>query len=144
VILQHLLELRLQVVPEEEHEGVHLQPGPAPVFGRESKKGQVGDPDLPGSANDPPNRLRPLAMPFHPVQGPFFRPTPVSVHDDGQMVRELFFDETMHFKRFKRSWEENRFPNKHQIPSTKYQISSNGQNPKLPQSAMFRSLKFGV
>jgi hypothetical protein len=34
--------------------------------------------------------------------------------------------------------------NQHQIPNTKHPISSNHQNPKLSQGAMFRSLKIGV
>jgi hypothetical protein len=128
VVVQHLLELGFQVVLEEDHQRIDLQAGPAPVFGRKSEESQKGDSDLPGDADDPPDRLRSLAMSFHPVQGPLFRPTPIPVHDDGQMVRELFFHETMHRQNSQGSLKKRGFST-----STKCEISiprSAGPNPK--------------
>ena len=80
---QHFLELGEDEFLEENHQGIHFLPRAAPVFGGESEKREIGDPELAAVLNRLAHGLGALLMARDAVQGPLLGPPAVSIHDDG-------------------------------------------------------------
>src|SRR5690606_1057723 len=70
---------------QEPHQRGHLIGGPFPVLGGEGVDGEVGDAPGHTGSNHPAEGLNPHLVPFVPGKAPTDGPSPVPIHDDGQV-----------------------------------------------------------
>jgi hypothetical protein len=74
---------------EEVHQDGDFVVGAAPVFTRERKQREVGDAALDAGADDAAHGFDAAPMPRNPGQASLPRPTPIAVHDDGDVTRNV-------------------------------------------------------
>jgi hypothetical protein len=70
------------------HQCIHLILRPIPILDRKGVKREVLDSQLTGGPNNDASRFSAGTMPLDPRQMPLPRPTPITIHDDGDMPRQ--------------------------------------------------------
>jgi hypothetical protein len=88
VVAQQRVELRPKVALQELHERPHLAGGPLPVLHREGEQRQDLDAEPCGRLDRIAHRVDAGAMPLDARQVPLRGPSPVAVHDDGDVHRQ--------------------------------------------------------
>ena len=83
----HVVHLFLQVGHEQAHEAGDFFGGALPVFGAEGEQAQVGHAHFSASLDDVAHLPCPGGMPHGRRHEAVFGPTPVAIHDDGNVLR---------------------------------------------------------
>ncbi|MNV41238.1 hypothetical protein D3C71_1328680 [compost metagenome] len=84
-LLVQLADLALQRLHEQAHQQRDLFGGPAPVLGTEGKQRQVAHPGAPTGLDHAAHGLHALGMAGSARQQPPRSPSPVAIHDDGDV-----------------------------------------------------------
>src|SRR5471032_2611106 len=85
-VAAELFEFVPQVVAQQSHQIVDLVGRARPVLGREGEHCQDRNPELAGAANDFAYRVGAPAVTGDAWQPPRLRPSPIAVHDDGDVL----------------------------------------------------------
>jgi len=85
----HLDNLFLQRHQKQPHQKRNFIGGAAPVFGGKGKHGEIAHACVVADVADVFQHIQPFFMPHHARQKAFFRPTPVAIHNNGDMARNL-------------------------------------------------------
>ena len=88
VVLVQFRRLGLEIVDEIFHQRIHLVLGPVPVLGGKGVEREILDAEFPRRADDFARRIRAAPVPLDARQTMLFRPAPVAVHDDGDVLRQ--------------------------------------------------------
>src|SRR5262249_1058275 len=94
VVVQDLVPLAHEELPEQPHQRVHLARRARPVLLAEGVQRERREPEPPATAHAPPDRSAARLVPRLARLSPRFRPPAVAIHDDPNVVREIpGFDE---------------------------------------------------
>ena len=81
-----LVHVAAEIGAEQAHQGAHFRLGPFPILARESEQGEIAQLHVAGGANRLAHRVHAREMPGLARQMPLARPTPIAIHDNGDMA----------------------------------------------------------